>query len=153
MKKVERQLLIKQLILTHTIATQEELLGYLLDEGIHATQATISRDIKELNLIKTPDAKGGTKYTLYHNQPLSTDEKLKATLSDISLKFTQIEFMNVLTTIPGNAHVIGALLDQLEMDEIVGTVAGNDTIMILSATSEQAQQVHDYLSPYMNLEE
>ena len=153
MKKTDRQILIKQIILNQTVSTQEELLSFLLEEGVSATQATISRDIKELNLIKTPNPQGGTKYTLYQQNHLSTDDKLKSTLSDIAIKFTRIEFMNILTTIPGNAHVVGALLDELAMDDIVGTVAGNDTILILSSTPEQAQHVYDYLSPYMDFEE
>jgi len=151
MKKSERQILIKQIILNNNISTQEELLEYLRREGVKATQATISRDIKELHLIKTPNQKGGTKYTLFQQNQLSLDDKLKTTLGDVAIKFTCVQFVNVLTTIPGNAHVVGALLDELSMPDIVGTVAGNDTILLISPDHEKAQKVYDYLNQYMEL--
>lgn len=152
MKKSERQILIKQIILNNNISTQEELLEYLRREGVKATQATISRDIKELHLIKTPNQKGGTKYTLFQQNQLSLDDKLRTTLGDVVVKFTHVQFVNVLTTIPGNAHVVGALLDELDAPEIIGTVAGNDTILIISKDEEKAQNVYDYLSQYMELD-
>lgn len=153
MKKTDRQLLIKQIVLNQSVSTQEELLAYLMKEGVKATQATISRDIKELHLIKMPDPKGGTKYTLFQQNQLSLDDKLRTTLGDVTTKFTCIEFVNLLTTIPGNAHVVGALLDELSLPDIVGTVAGNDTILILSPNREKAENVHVYLKQFIQLDE
>lgn len=151
MKKSERQILIKQIILNEDISTQEALLNKLREKDVKATQATISRDIKELNLIKTPGPNGETKYTLFQQNQLSANDRLKTTISDVVIKFTNVEFLNILTTLPGNAHVIGALLDELDMPEIVGTVAGNDTILIISPDANQSQKIFDYLNQYVRL--
>lgn len=145
MKKTERQMIIKQIILNNDVGTQEELLNHLRDEGVKATQATISRDIKELNLIKTSNPEGGSKYTIYQNTEITVEDKLASTLKSVVVKYTQVQFMNVVMTLPGNAHVIGALIDDIEFPEIVGTVAGNDTILLISQTEEDAQTIYAYL--------
>lgn len=151
MKKSERQMMIKQMILNEEISTQDELLNKLKEKGIDATQATISRDIKELNLVKTPSSKGGTKYTIYQNNQLTIEDKLSSTLSEVVVKITQVQFMNVIKTIPGNAHVVGALMDDISFSEVVGTVAGNDTIMIISSNELEATQMYKYLSERVNI--
>ncbi|WP_028273706.1 arginine repressor [Atopococcus tabaci] len=151
MKKKERQLLIKQIVLDHDVATQEELLQYLREEGVEATQATISRDIKELNLIKTPALNGSTKYTLFQHNQSSLESKLEATLQDVVIQLTKVQFVNVMKTLPGNAHVVGALLDDLSYPEIVGTVAGHDTCLIISKDEKDADKVHNLLKKYTTL--
>lgn len=151
MKKSERQMMIKQMVLNEEISTQDELLNKLKEKGIDATQATISRDIKELNLVKTPSSKGGTKYTIYQNNQLTIEDKLSSTLSEVVIKITQVQFMNVIKTIPGNAHVVGALMDDISFSEVVGTVAGNDTIMIISSSEAEANQMYKYLSERVNI--
>ncbi|API89582.1 arginine repressor [Marinilactibacillus sp. 15R] len=150
MKKSERQIMIKQMVLNEEISTQDELLNKLKNKGIDATQATISRDIKELNLVKTPSANGGTKYTIYQNNQLTIEDKLSSTLREVVDNITQVQFMNVVKTIPGNAHVIGALMDDIPFTEVVGTVAGNDTIMIISKNETEATKMYNYLSERMN---
>lgn len=151
MKKKERQLLIKQIVLDHDVATQEELLQYLREEGVEATQATISRDIKELNLIKTPALNGSTKYTLFQHNQSSLESKLEATLQDVVIQLTKVQFVNVMKTLPGNAHVVGALLDDLSYPEIAGTVAGHDTCLIISKDEKDADKVHNLLKKYTTL--
>lgn len=145
MKKSERQMIIKQIVLNNDIGTQEELLTHLKGKGVKATQATISRDIKELNLIKTSSLDGGSKYTIYQNTEVTIADKLESTLRSVVIKYTNVQFMNVVMTLPGNAHVIGALIDDIKFPEIVGTVAGNDTILFISKTNEEAQKIYDYL--------
>lgn len=150
MKKSERQMIIKQIVLNEEVATQEELLRRLRTKGVEATQATISRDIKELNLIKAPSSQGGTKYTIFQNNQLTMEDKLASTLADVVENLTCVQFMNVIVTIPGNAHVVGALLDDISFPEVVGTVAGNDTIVLISKDTEDAQKMHDYLEKRVN---
>lgn len=150
MKKSERQMMIKQMVLNEEIGTQDELLNKLKNKGIDATQATISRDIKELNLVKTPSFKGGTKYTIYQNNQLTIEDKLSSTLREVVDNITQVQFMNVVKTIPGNAHVIGALMDDIPFTEVVGTVAGNDTIMIISKNEYEATKMYNYLTDRMH---
>lgn len=144
MKKTERQMLIKQIILNNDISTQEELLYQLQAKGVKATQATISRDIKELNLVKTNSSTGGTKYTIYQNNQMTMEDKLSSTIKSVVSDYNCVQFMNIVVTLPGNAHVIGALIDDIEFPEIVGTVAGNDTIILISKTNEDAQHIYTY---------
>jgi len=144
-------MMIKQLIMNEEIVTQDELRDRLTDKGVRATQATISRDIKELNLIKAPSSKGGTKYTLYQEDNDRDDEyRLSSTISTNVTEITLVQFMNVVNTLPSNAHVIGALVDDLNFPEIVGTVAGNNTILLISQDKEQAEKVNAIFQKYLD---
>lgn len=147
MRKNDRQLLIKQLILDHDISTQEELLNYLREEGVHATQATISRDIKELNLVKTPVAGGKTKYTLYQSNQTSKN-KLEATIADRVTGITRVEFITIMKTLKGNANAVSALIDDMSFPEVISTLAGHDTVVIFSHDVEEAKHMYDYLSEH-----
>lgn len=150
MKKSNRQLAIKQIINNYDIGTQEELLHYLKEEGVEATQATISRDIKEMHLVKTTTSNGNVKYALFQNNKMSTEEKLQSTLGEVVIKLTRVQFLTILMTIPGNAHVIGALMDAIDFPEKVGTIAGNDTCLIISENEEDAAKMYDYLHKWIN---
>ncbi|MGX7419159.1 arginine repressor [Carnobacterium gallinarum] len=150
MKKTNRQLVIKQIINNHDVATQEELLQYLKEEGVDATQATISRDIKEMNLVKTTSSKGNVKYTLFQQNKLSDQEKLEQTIGEVVIRLTQVQFMTIIMTIPGNAHVVAALLDAIDFPEMVGTVGGNDTILVISKDEDEAQKMYDYFNQWTN---
>ncbi|MCI3029954.1 MAG: arginine repressor [Desemzia incerta] len=151
MKKTNRQLAIKQIITNRDISTQDELLHYLKEEGVDATQATISRDIKEMNLIKTSTPQGGMKYTLYQTNNLSVEERLQSTLGDVVVKLERVQFMTILVTIPGNAHVAAALIDTIEFPEVVASVGGNDTCLLISKDEENAQKMYDYLKQFVNI--
>lgn len=148
MKKSSRQMIIKQIINNHAISTQEELLHYLKEEGVEATQATISRDIKEMNLVKTNSANGNVKYTIFQHNKMSEEEKLEQTIGEVVIKLTRVEFMTIVMTIPGNAHVIAALLDAIDFPEMVGTVGGNDTVLIISKDQEDAAKLYNYFSKW-----
>lgn len=150
MKKTNRQMVIKQIINNHDIATQEELLQYLKNEGVDATQATISRDIKEMNLVKTTSSKGSVKYTLFQHNKLSDEEKLEQTIGEVVIRLTQVQFMTIIMTIPGNAHVVAALLDAIDFPEMVGTVGGNDTILVISKDDADAKKMYDYFNQWTN---
>lgn len=142
--------MIKQIINNHDVATQEELLQYLKEEGVDATQATISRDIKEMNLVKTTSSKGNVKYTLFQQNKLSDQEKLEQTIGEVVIRLTQVQFMTIIMTIPGNAHVVAALLDAIDFPEMVGTVGGNDTILVISKDEDEAQKMYDYFNQWTN---
>ncbi len=148
MRKDERQLLIKQLVLDHDISTQEELIKYLEDEGVKATQATISRDIKELNLVKTPVGKDKTIYTLYQTNQ-SSQYRLDQTIGDTVQKVTVVEFLTIVNTLPGNADVLAALFDQLYFPDIVATIAGYDTLVVITRDGEKAEGIADYVEERM----
>lgn len=149
MRKKDRQLLIKQLILDHDISTQEELLHYLGEEGVSATQATISRDIKELNLVKTPVSGGKTKYTLYQSNETQKN-KLESTIYDRVVSIERVEFVVILNTLRGNANVVSALIDEMSFPQILGTLAGHDTVVIFAKDLANAVEIRDYLRSHLS---
>jgi transcriptional regulator of arginine metabolism len=114
----------------------------LLNEGIHVTQATVSRDIKELRLVKA--ARGdGYAYTLPTTQTAARDDtRLRRIFSDAVLKITGSENIIVVHTLPGNANSVCSLLDGAEWDEYLGGVAGDDTIIVVAKSK-------DHVSPML----
>lgn len=156
MNKKKRQAIIKRLILENEISRQSELLHLLEDEGVNATQATVSRDIRELNIVKHHDSQGRSFYRILNNSVLgmkkiTDEERLVNAISETGVSLVQIEFINVLTVLPGNGQVIGVLLDSVRSrnTDIVGCVAGDDTILILSSSKEKADQVNKYIQPFL----
>jgi transcriptional regulator of arginine metabolism len=134
MTKSFRQGQILKLIRTRPISTQEELARCLKEEGVLATQVTLSRDIRELRLVKTP---GGYR-ELESDSPAPRFENLASEfLQDVRVAQNQI----VLKTAPGHASSVAVALDDEEWPEIVGTIAGDDTILIICPDSQIAQTV------------
>ncbi|MDR4924363.1 arginine repressor [Bacillus thuringiensis] len=132
MRKEKRQRLIKQAVREHEIDTQEKLVELLAKKGTIVTQATISRDIRELNIIKTVSSNGLTIYKNFTGDSIQTDMILKKKLREVVVKIDYINQLTIIKTLPGNAHVIGVLLDSLDWKEKVGCICGNDTCLIIS---------------------
>lgn len=132
MRKEKRQRLIKQAVREHEIDTQEKLVELLAKKGTIVTQATISRDIRELNIIKTVSSNGLTIYKNFTGDIIQTDMMLKKKLREVVVKIDYINQLTIIKTLPGNAHVIGVLLDSLDWKEKVGCICGNDTCLIIS---------------------
>ncbi|PWI58775.1 transcriptional regulator AhrC/ArgR [Sulfoacidibacillus thermotolerans] len=137
--KGQRLLKIREIISENVIETQEELVDALRDAGFAVTQATISRDIKEMHLIKTPTADGKYKYSL-PTAPSSyqPDVKLHRLLNDVFVAIDFAENLVVMRTLPGNAHAVAVLFDTLDWPEILGTVAGDDTILLIARSKDNA---------------
>lgn len=134
--KNKRQKRILEIISQEPIGTQEELAAVLQREGIHVTQATVSRDIKELRLIKAARG-GGYAYSLPRGQtPIQDNTRLKRIFRDAVLKITGSENIIVIHTLPGNANSVCSLLDGAEWDEYLGAVAGDDTILVVAKSKE-----------------
>lgn len=137
MNKGQRHIKIREIITSEEIETQDELVEHLRNAGFNVTQATVSRDIKELHLVKVPMLDGRYKYSLPSDQRFNPLQKLKRALMD---SFVSIDYANnliVMKTLPGNANAIGALIDNLDWQEIMGTICGDDTILIIcKETSE-----------------
>lgn len=146
MSKRKRHLRIRELIGKYEIETQEELVEYLKKDGFNVTQATISRDIKELSLIKVPTAQGGYKYSLPADQRYNPEEKLKRVMSDCFVSIDYTENLIVLKTLPGNANTVGVLLDHLDWPEVMGNISGDDTILIICKKKEDAPLVTQRLT-------
>lgn len=141
MSKGQRLIRIRELIANFDIETQDELVDHLKKEGYKVTQATISRDIKELHLVKVPLMDGTYKYSLPADQRFNPMQKLKRTLIDAFISIDFAGHLIVLKTLPGNAHALGALIDILDWEEIVGTLCGDDTCLIICRDPDKSKIV------------
>lgn len=139
MNKGQRHIRIREMITSNEIETQDELVDLLREAGFNVTQATVSRDIKELHLVKVPMLDGRYKYSLPADQRFNPLQKLKRALMDAFVKIDAAGHMLVMKTLPGNANAIGALIDHLDWDEILGTICGDDTILIICKTHEDTE--------------
>lgn len=143
MSKMKRHLKIRDIITEHDIETQDELVNHLKRLGFNVTQATVSRDIKELHLVKVPAANGKYKYSTPTEHRFDPQDKLKRLIIE---SFVSIDFAShfvVLKTLPGNAQAMGALIDDLDWEEIMGTICGDDTCLIICRTEDGAEIVKD----------
>ncbi|GIN89565.1 arginine repressor [Siminovitchia terrae] len=143
MSKGRRHLKIREVIGNKEIETQDELVDYLKNQGFNVTQATVSRDIKELHLVKVPLPDGRYKYSLPADQRFNPLQKLKRALTDSFVSIDSTENLLVLKTLPGNAQAIGALIDNLDWDQIMGCICGDDTCLIICRTSENAKDINE----------
>ncbi|EPC8411439.1 arginine repressor [Bacillus thuringiensis] len=149
MRKEKRQRLIKQAVREHEIDTQEKLVELLAKKGEIVTQATISRDIRELNIIKTVSSNGLTIYKNFTGDSIQTDMMLKKKLGEVVVKVDYINQLTIIKTLPGNAHVIGVLLDSLDWKEKVGCICGNDTCLIISKSQSDREVLEERLKLIM----
>jgi len=139
--KGQRHIKIREILAAGEIETQDELVDALRSAGFHVTQATVSRDIKELHLIKTPLADGRYKYALPAEQRFNPVHRLKRALSDHFISIDYTDNLIVMKCMPGTANAIGALIDNLEWPEVMGTICGDDTILIICRTKQNSEQV------------
>ncbi|MDF9547644.1 arginine repressor [Bacillus cereus] len=149
MRKEERQRLIKQVVREHEIDTQEKLVELLAKKGEIVTQATISRDIRKLNIIKTVSSNGLTIYKNFTGENIQTDMMLKKKLGEVVVKVDYINQLTIIKTLPGNAHVIGVLLDSLDWKEKVGCICGNDTCLVISKSQSDREVLEERLKLIM----
>lgn len=141
MSKLRRHIKIRELITNKEIETQDELVEQLKLLGFDVTQATVSRDIKELHLVKVPTENRKYTYSLPADQRSNPLDKLKRLIMDAFVKIEHTSHFIVLKTLPGNAHAVGALIDNLEWDEIMGTICGDDTCLIICRTEDKTETV------------
>ena len=140
--KFQRQARILDLIEKNEIETQEELSEHLCSLGYNATQATVSRDIKELRLIKTlSQTTGKYKYAVPGTGIESSfSTRLRNIFKECVIHIDRAQNLVVLKTLNGMANAAAAAMDAMEIDDIVGTIAGDDTILIILRTSEDADR-------------
>lgn len=131
MKKKRHELILK-LIQEYEITTQDELLDLLRQNGFQVTQATVSRDIKELQLVKSPTKNGPTKYTVSHHESQNKHaRKFYAIFSQSVVSVDCAGNMSAIKCYSGTANAAGAAIDSMHMPEVVGTLAGDDTLFVL----------------------
>ena len=142
MKKTDRQRLIRQIITENEIETQEELIERLKAAGVTATQATVSRDVREMSIVKTHSSEGKVRYAIFsQTEPSSQEDKLRESVKDSVIRIEQVQFMVIVRTDMGRADVVTNFLDEVNYKEIAGTVAGVDTIIIIARSKADATTV------------
>lgn len=145
MKKNYRQEKILSIIEEYDISTQEELLDKLNEAGFNVTQATVSRDIKSLSLIKIQDSTGKYKYATVKKDGESSD-KYDAILSHAVVSIDFAGNITVVKCYPGMANAACASIDALHFDKSIGSIAGDDTIFILNKTPEAAGELAETIN-------
>ena len=143
--KVARHEKIKELIQQYDIDTQEELASRLNEAGFKVTQATVSRDIRALKMMKVTGKDGKSRYVILQELPTELGEKYTRVLHDALLTIDQGQNILVIRTVPGMAMGVAAALDALNWEEILGSIAGDDTVMCVARTLEEASSVAERL--------
>jgi len=144
--KFQRQAAIIEIINTNEVKTQEELSEKLKEVGFPATQATISRDIKELRLIKVASLTGGYKYSTpdLNNDALHLP-RLKNIFRECVVKADRAQNLVVVKTLAGMANAAASTIDAMKINDIVGTLAGDDTIVIILRDNDDAMRLCDLI--------
>lgn len=138
MKKVRHGKII-EIIDKHDVETQEELAAYLRQAGYDVTQATVSRDIRELKLSKVPTGEGKQKYIVIKQDDSHLGDKYIRVLRDGFVSMDMAQNILVIKTVSGMAMAVAAAVDAMKFKEIVGCIAGDDTIMMAVRTVEDTQ--------------
>lgn len=137
--KSQRQAKILEIISTKNVETQEQLLEALQQEGFRGTQATISRDIKELRIVKELTSLGTYRYSAAVNEiDSSFTNRLNTIFRECVVKFDYAQNIIVIRTLPGLASAAGSAIDAMNMNAVVGTLAGDDTVMVVMRDNNAA---------------
>ena len=137
--KSQRQAKIMEIISNRNVETQEQLLALLQGEGFRATQATISRDIKELRIVKELTSLGTYRYTVANNEVSSSfSARLNTIFRECVTGFDYAQNIIIIRTLPGLASAAGSAIDAMNMSMVVGSLAGDDTVMIVMRDNNSA---------------
>ncbi len=143
--KNARQKKILEIIAANDIDTQEALITKLKEEGYPATQTTVSRDINQLKLVKTVTASGTYKYTVSGVHKENIRPAMSSSLNDAVLKIEAAKNIVVVKTLPGMANAVAVCIDSFNHSEIVGSVAGDDTVIIVTFEDAIAKKMQENL--------
>lgn len=138
--KYKRQSRIIKIVKSTPIHTHEELIELLMREGFKVTQATVSRDIKELGLIKVPAPDGSSVYSIPETAPDTSAARIGMVADSIKTVTAALHTV-VINTYPGMASAIAASLDSVMKDDILGSIAGDDTVLVITESPEAASGV------------
>ncbi len=140
--KIKRHAVIRDIIENSLVETQEDLAAALRARHIDVTQATVSRDIKTLMLVKVPAGNGRYRYALPREKgALLSKERMARLFYDSVVSLDYSENIVVVKTLPGAANAVASILDRMSWQEIVGTVAGDDSILVVVKPKEAAPEV------------
>ena len=141
MNKSSRQLAIKQIVAQQPIASQEELSEALIKAGFDVTQATLSRDMKELGIARA-NTSDGPRYVIHHQ---NDERRLQSVISYEIERIDANEVMVIIRTLPGRAPGVASFLDSLQNPDILGTLAGDDTVLVTPSSTRKIQTVLKYV--------
>lgn len=144
--KTKRLITIRQLIETELISSQDELLFRLKELGVEATQSTLSRDLKFMKVAKIPHQEKGYIYIIPENINEQREEKISSVITDAILSIDFSGNMAVIKTLPGYANAVTVLIDSENYFEVLGTVAGEDTILIVMREGVSRNQLIEVLT-------
>jgi len=144
--KIGRHAKIVDLIGKYDIETQEELADYLNQEGFKVTQATVSRDIRDLKLTKIPAEDGKQRYAVHQSTEQGMGEKYIRVLRDGFVSMDMAQNILVIKTVAGMAMAVCAAIDAMKWNEVVGSIAGDDTIMCAIRSVDDTVRVMDKIS-------
>ncbi|MEE3333923.1 MAG: arginine repressor [Ruminococcus sp.] len=147
--KTRRQAQILELINEYPIETQEELMTRLNDIGFKVTQATVSRDIKELRLLKTLSSDGKYRYTSINKGINDNKDNVRGFFNNSVISVRSAQNMVVIKTLAGMANALCASLDGMEIRSVIGTLAGDDTIFIVCSDTDSASKLVIDLKKYL----
>lgn len=137
--KSQRQAKIMEIISTKNVETQEQLLQELQNEGFRCTQATISRDIKDMRIVKELTSLGSYRYTTSGNEISATfTSRLNTIFRECVVSYDYAQNIIVIRTLPGLASAAGSAIDAMNMSAVVGTLAGDDTVMVVMRDNNSA---------------
>lgn len=139
--KYSRQAVILDLIEKNVVETQEELTEKLRENGFKVTQATVSRDIKELQLVKVSDESGVSKYSVMKEADLALQGKMLSVYTHAFLSADYANNIVIVKTLSGMGPAVAAAIDSLRFEEVLGSIAGDDTIMLVCRTEKYAEEI------------
>ena len=138
MAKNDRLEKIKSLITEYEISTQEELTDMLVKAGYNVSQATVSRDINKLNLIKVEGIQKRTKYALGGPEKSAVSDKIIDLFKQITLSIASVNNLIIIKTLNGNGNSAGMAIDKMNFAEVLGTIAGDDTLLVVTKSEADA---------------
>ena len=141
--KTQRHRVILDIVERELIETQEDLANSLRERGFAVTQATVSRDIKELRLLKVLTDHGTYRYAVAEKAEQGIHERLRRVFVETVLSIDAAENLIVIKTLPGSAHVAAELVDTMHWQEVVGTLAGDNTVLVIIKNAENALTVSE----------
>lgn len=139
--KANRQALIREIVESQIVQTQEELAEKLRERGMEVTQATVSRDIKEMHLFKVLSEGGVYRYAMMDKGEQGVSDRLIRMLADSVVDIDNANNLIVVRTLSGSAHVAGEALDSLKWPEVLGTIAGDNTILVIVRGNDEVDAV------------
>lgn len=139
MKNIRHNIIIK-IVRENAVRTHDDLIDALKNEGVNVTQATVSRDIKELGLIKVPDSNGGSMYSLPQSATESGITRLDMVSNSVKRISSALHTV-VLNTYPSMASAVAATIDMSMKNDILGSIAGDDTVLVITESVEKAKEL------------